>query len=858
MKKKFLVLLSFAIQINLSGQLKWLNPTPSGWTNTKIHFTSSNTGYLMNYNGNLFVTADTGNTWQLLGNFSGARTFKIQQSIGLIPAFDTSIYLSTDSGVSWYKSANSPGGNLVSDWCDIVGSDTLFVQRYNNNFVTSLYKSVNRGTSWQLINNNINQFYFNSIDFITSQKGYALWPNGILRTSDGGLTWQEIYTELTSANVICMKFFDSLRGLAYRESFGMLRTIDGGATWTLSNQVTEDIYDIFYSDSLTVYASGDNGAAFRSTDGGSNWTWIGPNGLVDGYDIFTQYFFNANEGIVSGQRGRLLKTRTGGTSWEWYSPTYINVTDISFGNDSIGYATTWNNIYKTSNKGTSWGQLSLTTAGAGINSRFDHCVFFSGDTGIVSTNFPIRVYKTYDGGQNWATSLFLSPQYDYISSISFINKDTGYAAIKGTINGLFKTTNGGNSWQEVGSFQNFTLLHFINNTFGYATLFDNIFRTTDAGLSWTQLTQPTFQPYNAIWFVNPAKGFATGNQGLLKMTLDSGNSWTNINVPVPVGQPDFTAIRFYNQKIGYISDDEGYYYKTIDSGYHWSQKEKIANNECRSILFRPDTTAVLAGIYGTIVNINIAEYGIDSVQIIPGVCSAVLKAKISSFLSPVDSIWFEYGKNIYTSLISANPNSVNDTSLFVTATLNNLMPDSVYHARVKILFKGNYYYSTDFVFIPKKQVAPVITASGNVLTSSASSGNQWYLNGTLIGGATNQQYTATVSGAYTVITTQGVCTSPPSAIYNLTITSLPNITSWNNDLKIFPNPITTNYIYVEVSNNRRLLLQISDIHGRIVKEQLLKKGVNLVGLAGFQQAIYLFIISDTRTLEKVQRKILKI
>src|SRR5213078_3874757 len=52
------------------------------------------------------------------------------------------------------------------------------------------------------------------------------------------------------------------------------------------------------------------------------------------------------------------------------------------------------------------------------------------------------------------------------------------------------------------------------------------------------------------------------------------------------------------------------------------------------------------------------------------------------------------------------------------------------------------------------------TGDSVTLTSSSASGNQWLLNGTPIGGATNQAYIATASGSYTVTTTDGNnCTS---------------------------------------------------------------------------------------------------
>ena len=63
---------------------------------------------------------------------------------------------------------------------------------------------------------------------------------------------------------------------------------------------------------------------------------------------------------------------------------------------------------------------------------------------------------------------------------------------------------------------------------------------------------------------------------------------------------------------------------------------------------------------------------------------------------------------------------------------------------------------------------------GNVtLTSSSANGNQWYRNGNLIAGATNQQYIATVSGNYTTIVTTGGCSSTPSAATVVTVNPVP-------------------------------------------------------------------------------------
>jgi Carboxypeptidase regulatory-like domain len=77
---------------------------------------------------------------------------------------------------------------------------------------------------------------------------------------------------------------------------------------------------------------------------------------------------------------------------------------------------------------------------------------------------------------------------------------------------------------------------------------------------------------------------------------------------------------------------------------------------------------------------------------------------------------------------------------------------------------------------------PTITAGGPTtfcaggsvtLTSSSATGNQWYLNGSPIGGATTQQYNATASGSYTVVVTSLGCASAPSAATTVTVNLIP-------------------------------------------------------------------------------------
>lgn len=83
---------------------------------------------------------------------------------------------------------------------------------------------------------------------------------------------------------------------------------------------------------------------------------------------------------------------------------------------------------------------------------------------------------------------------------------------------------------------------------------------------------------------------------------------------------------------------------------------------------------------------------------------------------------------------------------------------------------------------------PTVSQTGLTLTSSSATGNQWYMNGTLIPGATGQTYTITANGSYTVVVTNGGCSSSASSA---TVVTNVGIDETGNDpysLSIYPNP----------------------------------------------------------------------
>lgn len=117
--------------------------------------------------------------------------------------------------------------------------------------------------------------------------------------------------------------------------------------------------------------------------------------------------------------------------------------------------------------------------------------------------------------------------------------------------------------------------------------------------------------------------------------------------------------------------------------------------------------------------------------------------------------------------------------------------------------------------------APTISVNGNVLTSSSATGNQWYLNGVAIPGATSQSYTASGQGIYTVVvTTSAGCSSQASLAVIISVEELSNNPF---GLNIVPNPNNGQFaLQFEAVRNETIVVEIFNSIGQRVFLQTLE------------------------------------
>jgi photosystem II stability/assembly factor-like uncharacterized protein len=132
---------------------------------------------------------------------------------------------------------------------------------------------------------------------------------------------------------------------------------------------------------------------------------------------------------------------------------------------------------------------------------------------------------------------------------------------------IYKTTNGGTSWQEIRPWTvaqcAFVLgMDFVNQNIGYVTAIGIIagffpaavlYKTTDGGSSWTRIYGLTFDFVNKLWddvfFLDANNGWLAGANSDIRRTTNGGTSWTIQSAPV---SGSLKSIYFLNANLGWI------------------------------------------------------------------------------------------------------------------------------------------------------------------------------------------------------------------------------------------------------------------------------------------------------------------
>lgn len=674
-----------------------LNPLPSLMAGHEVCFVDEQNGFIITEN-ELLRTRDGGESWEWNMELISGRHMAFSKTIGYIVGAGGTIYKSTHMGEGWNKLQVDFTEDLNT--ITVLHPDTLMVTGDHN-----LYVSFDGGQSWEtrpVPGVDIEASFFTGI-----LAGHVACKEGtILKTMDGGLNW---YTT-ESANYIPSDFFDILFidaefGFASRQHSVLLRTTDGGESWEEVNDYLEAAYDIYFVDENEGYLAGTGGSIFKTTDGGLSWERHGYQGLIGGTDLLGIHFLNKYKGFAVGERGRILQSSDAGNTWEEYAPTYNKIHQVAPTSTNILYALGVK-LHKSIDGGETWETLNT-----GIHNH-DHYTyeyiegqFFSSEEFyvIASAGEISRVLKSTDGGFSFDT--LRSEDKDIrATSIHFLDQQTGYACNSySSWSGLHKTGDGGQTWEYLSSYR-FRDIWFLDENTGFATIRDELYRTGNGGYTWDKIYQAS-EDLNKINFPNDTVGYISGDNGLVLKTSDQGLSWQELST----GYDDNYGIYFCDQYIGYVTGEYRSLNKTIDGGQTWELQYLPAT--VSFITISEDFDVFVAGAGGVILKnaseLKQANISISEAEQLTG-SSVLLQANIfpgGRILSPV---YFDYGINgEFSDSVLAQPTSLNpNTSQKVSAEINGLETATQYSFRIRAFESESIHYS-DTITYTLQQVSGV-------------------------------------------------------------------------------------------------------------------------------------------------------
>ncbi len=526
----------------------------------------------------IYRSTDAGQTWTHLGLREGAqipallvdprdpnRLFAAVLGRPYGPSSERGIFRSTDGGANWqrvlYKDENTGGSDIEIDSSNpsILYASLWEVREgpwEDDNILdgagSGLFKSTDGGTTWRQLTKGLPKD-FTEIDvaIATSQPrriyatlGASQRSNagskesaGIFRSDDAGENWYRVTTDPRPANRIgggdlpVPKVDPRNPDVVYVASTVSMRSTDGGKTW----------------------------AGFRGAPGGDDYQnlWINP----DNPDIIL---------LVSDQGA--IVTVNGGETWSsWYNQPTAQLFHASVTN---GYP------YRVCGGQQESGSVCISSRGndGEITERDWHPV------GVIEYGYvapdPLDPDVIYGGGRSEVTKFHLSTgQVQNVTPIPV--KDAQYRTDRTeptrfspvdphilyyAANILFKTTDGGNSWQAISP-------DLTRPDPGAPASLGTLLAANPAAAKQRGVIYalaPSFKTVNTLWVGT--------DDGLMWITRDGGKNWANITPPelTPWSKVTQMEASHFDEQTAYasvsrfrIDDLHPYIYRTHDGGKTW-------------------------------------------------------------------------------------------------------------------------------------------------------------------------------------------------------------------------------------------------------------------------------------------------
>jgi len=653
-----------------------------------------NVFYMAPNNGGVWKTTDYGRTWnpifddQPTGSVgalaiapSNPEIIYVGSGEGLRrPDLSTGdgIYKSSDGGRSWQHLGLRDGQQIAAIVVDPHDPNRVLVavlgHPYGPNAERGVFRSTDGGLTWQKVlykDENTGAIDL-AFDPSNSQIIYAdMWASrrppwttgggyngpgsGLYKSTDGGTTWRQLakglptWAEGLGRIGLGIAPNDSSQIYALVDSpklGGLYRSDDAGETWQRINSDDRlwgrgDDFACVRVDPKnkdTIYIA--NISTYRSTDGGHNFTAI--KGAPGGDDYHTIWINPGNPQIIAlaVDQGVTISVNGGQTWSSWYNqPTaqfYHVITDNQFpywvygGQQESGSVGTASRSDFGEITFRDWYPVGVEEYGYVAPDPLDPNLIYGGK----ATKFNRLTGQT----QDISPVILRTGQYRFNRTAPLMFSPVDPHILYLASNVLFKTTDGGNSWQitspdltrqDPGVPPNLGVFVESDSAKGkhrgviyslapspkdvnlmWAGTDDGLIHVTrDGGTNWANVTPPELTPWSKIAQMDAshfdiATVYAAVNRFRLDnlhpyiyRTHDSGKTWQKIVNGIPDNEPANTVREDPERKGLLFAGTERTVYVSFDDGDHWqSLRLNLPATSIRDLVVHQDD--IVVGTHG--------------------------------------------------------------------------------------------------------------------------------------------------------------------------------------------------------------------------------------------------------------------
>jgi len=566
MKKNlpFIIVLLISQFTLFSQSVNWLNPKPSGEDFFDIAFSDAQHGWMVGTNGAVFYTSDTGHTWQALTPFTNQRLLQIVfiNSTKMLIMGETSLFISNDGGYNWNTLCDISPSNFSK--ITFTSSNNGFALITNENGQKAFAKSTDGGASWTILQQPVD---WNDFDASSETEIMAVADLNILKSTDGGISFQNIYSENQSRTWHAILYVSNNCWIAagYTNNYGearILRTTDDGINWNVIyldksaylEHLGKNQEGLIFSYGYLKYFSKGVLPLFYSTDTGETWQtdyiggWI-MGGYNENYRVNSVWYINENQAFAYTSndctdnepdfgRMNMLIQKNGSTFQPFRDNFSRSILDIAW-DENEGLHVNTKYLMRSRDNGLSWTPLYSSNGDLlkkVIKIPQTSHLFVIGEynlgKSVNGSEMLTNIYHSSDDGTNWTKTVSAMPIY--VSDLNVFGTGDAYLFGRKALVVWKKNS------------------RFYEKELGRAQLF----KSRDMTQNWDEVSIPLDTMAN-MQFLNADTGFIFGGGGTTQyggyyISTDNGLTWSYHSL----GLPTIASGQMLSNTLGFVVTDE--------------------------------------------------------------------------------------------------------------------------------------------------------------------------------------------------------------------------------------------------------------------------------------------------------------